>query len=39
VFIGRVLGLLSGVNRSLDSRLDLARIIIPYVMSTVRPGS
>jgi len=38
VFIGRVLGLLSGVNRSLDSRLDLARVIIPYVMNTARPA-
>jgi hypothetical protein len=25
-----VLGLLSGVNRSLDSKLDLARAILPY---------
>ena len=39
VFLGRVLGLLSGVNRSLDSRLDLARVIIPYVMHTVRSES
>ena len=37
VFIGRVLGLLSGVNRSLGSRLDLAQVIIPYVMNTARP--
>jgi predicted unusual protein kinase regulating ubiquinone biosynthesis (AarF/ABC1/UbiB family) len=34
VLLGRVLGLLSGVNRSLDSRLDLARTILPYVMGT-----
>jgi predicted unusual protein kinase regulating ubiquinone biosynthesis (AarF/ABC1/UbiB family) len=39
VFLGRVLGLLSGVNRSLDSRLDLAGVIIPYVMNTARPES
>lgn len=37
VFIGRVLGLLSGVNRSLGSRLDLASVIVPYVMNTARP--
>jgi predicted unusual protein kinase regulating ubiquinone biosynthesis (AarF/ABC1/UbiB family) len=39
VFVARVLGLLSGVNRSLQSRLDLARIIIPYVMNAARPSS
>jgi predicted unusual protein kinase regulating ubiquinone biosynthesis (AarF/ABC1/UbiB family) len=31
VLLARVLGLLSGVNRSLDSRLDLARALLPYV--------
>jgi predicted unusual protein kinase regulating ubiquinone biosynthesis (AarF/ABC1/UbiB family) len=31
VLLGRVVGLLSGVNRSLDSRLDLARALLPYV--------
>ena len=30
VLLGRVVALLSGVNRSLDSRLDLARTILPY---------
>ncbi len=39
VFIGRVLGLLSGVNRSLESRLDLARVIIPCVLNTARTES
>ena len=39
VFIGRLLGLLFGVNRSLESRLDPARVIIPYVMNTARPES
>jgi len=39
VLLGRVLGLLSGVNRSLDARVDLARTIFPYVMGvTPRPG-
>ncbi len=33
VLLGRVVGLLSGVNRSLDSRLDLARALLPYVLS------
>jgi predicted unusual protein kinase regulating ubiquinone biosynthesis (AarF/ABC1/UbiB family) len=31
VLVARVLALLSGVNRSLDSRLDLARTLLPYV--------
>jgi predicted unusual protein kinase regulating ubiquinone biosynthesis (AarF/ABC1/UbiB family) len=30
VLLGRVVALLSGVNRSLDSRLDVARTILPY---------
>jgi predicted unusual protein kinase regulating ubiquinone biosynthesis (AarF/ABC1/UbiB family) len=39
VLLGRVLGLLSGVNRSLDARIDLARTIFPYVMGVApRPG-
>jgi predicted unusual protein kinase regulating ubiquinone biosynthesis (AarF/ABC1/UbiB family) len=36
VLLGRVLGLLSGVNRSLDARIDLARTIFPYVMGLRR---
>ncbi len=36
VLLGRVLGLLSGVNRSLDSRLDLARALLPYVAGSSR---
>jgi predicted unusual protein kinase regulating ubiquinone biosynthesis (AarF/ABC1/UbiB family) len=38
VLLGRVLGLLSGVNRSLEARIDLARTILPYVMG-VRRGT
>jgi predicted unusual protein kinase regulating ubiquinone biosynthesis (AarF/ABC1/UbiB family) len=39
VLLGRVLGLLSGVNRSLEVRIDLARTIFPYVMGvTPRPA-
>ncbi len=36
VLLGRVLGLLSGVNRSLDSKLDLARALLPYVADSAR---
>jgi len=36
VLLGRVLGLLSGVNRSLDARIDLARAIFPHVMGLRR---
>ncbi len=36
VLLGRVLALLSGVNRSLDTRIDLAPIILPYVMGARR---
>jgi len=32
VLLARVVGLLSGVNRSLDSKVDLARTLLPYVM-------
>jgi predicted unusual protein kinase regulating ubiquinone biosynthesis (AarF/ABC1/UbiB family) len=32
VLVGRVLGLLSGVNRTLESRVDLLKTILPYVM-------
>ena len=35
---GRVIGLLSGVNRSLEARIDLARTIFPYVMGVRREG-
>ncbi len=38
VLLGRVIGLLSGVNRSLDARIDLARTIFPYVAG-VRRGT
>jgi hypothetical protein len=39
VLLGRVLGLLSGVNRSLESELDLARTILPYAAGSVGGGS
>jgi len=39
VLLARVLGLLSGVNRSLDARIDLARTIFPHVMGLQRPGT
>ena len=32
VLVGRVLGLLSGVNRTLESRVDLLTTILPYVL-------
>lgn len=32
VLLGRVLGLLSGVSRTLDSEVDLVRTILPYVL-------
>jgi predicted unusual protein kinase regulating ubiquinone biosynthesis (AarF/ABC1/UbiB family) len=38
VLLGRVIALLSGVNRSLDARIDLARSIFPYVMGVRRSG-
>jgi hypothetical protein len=31
--VGRVLGLLSGVNRALEARIDLMATILPYVMT------
>jgi predicted unusual protein kinase regulating ubiquinone biosynthesis (AarF/ABC1/UbiB family) len=34
VLVGRVLGLLSGVNRTLESRVDLMATILPYVMGS-----
>jgi predicted unusual protein kinase regulating ubiquinone biosynthesis (AarF/ABC1/UbiB family) len=34
VLVARVVGLLSGVNRSLGSRLDLAHAILPYAAGT-----
>jgi len=32
LLIGRVLGLLSGLGRTLDSRVDLLRTILPYAL-------
>lgn len=34
VLLGRAIGLLSGVARSLDARLDLLRILLPYTLGT-----
>jgi predicted unusual protein kinase regulating ubiquinone biosynthesis (AarF/ABC1/UbiB family) len=39
VLVGRVLGLLSGVNRTLESRVDLLRTILPYVMGSLKPSA
>ena len=36
VLVGRVLGLLSGVNRTLESRVDLVTTLLPYVMGARR---
>lgn len=40
VLLGRVLGLLSGVSRTLGSRVDLLRTLAPYAMGVLpkRPG-
>lgn len=38
VLLGRVIGLLSGVNRSLEARIDLARTILPWVMGVASRG-
>lgn len=34
VLLGRVLGLLSGVNRSLETKVDLLRTVLPYALSS-----
>jgi predicted unusual protein kinase regulating ubiquinone biosynthesis (AarF/ABC1/UbiB family) len=39
VLLGRVLGLLSGVSRTLGSRVDLLRTLMPYVLGARPPGS
>ena len=38
VLVGRVLGLLSGVNRTLESRIDLMATLLPHVIGT-RPSA
>jgi predicted unusual protein kinase regulating ubiquinone biosynthesis (AarF/ABC1/UbiB family) len=41
VLLGRVIGLLSGVSRTLEAPIDLVQTILPYAMgaqSPVRPG-
>ena len=38
VLLGRVLGLLSGVSRTLGSRVDLLRTLAPYVLGTRPPA-
>jgi predicted unusual protein kinase regulating ubiquinone biosynthesis (AarF/ABC1/UbiB family) len=37
VLLGRVIGLLSGVSRTLEARVDLARAILPYALSPPDP--
>jgi predicted unusual protein kinase regulating ubiquinone biosynthesis (AarF/ABC1/UbiB family) len=37
VLLGRVLGLLSGVNRSLESTVDLLKTILPYATAATSP--
>jgi hypothetical protein len=32
VLLGRVLSLLSGVSRSLESKVDLLPVVLPYVL-------
>jgi predicted unusual protein kinase regulating ubiquinone biosynthesis (AarF/ABC1/UbiB family) len=39
VLLGRVLGLLSGVGRSLGAELDLVEILVPYVMRARTGGA
>jgi aarF domain-containing kinase len=39
VLLGRVLGLLSGVNRSLESKVDLLSTILPHVMGAARASA
>jgi len=36
VLVGRVLGLLSGVNRTLESHVDLLKTILPWVMGPAK---
>jgi predicted unusual protein kinase regulating ubiquinone biosynthesis (AarF/ABC1/UbiB family) len=36
VLLGRVLGLLSGVSRSLEARVDLLRVLAPFAFGTAR---
>jgi predicted unusual protein kinase regulating ubiquinone biosynthesis (AarF/ABC1/UbiB family) len=38
VLLGRVLGLLSGVSRSLESRVDLLPIVLPYAFGAGAPA-
>lgn len=38
VLVGRVVGLLSGLTRSLETRADLVRAILPYALGAPRPS-
>jgi predicted unusual protein kinase regulating ubiquinone biosynthesis (AarF/ABC1/UbiB family) len=38
VLLGRVLGLLSGISRTLGSRVDLLRTLMPYALGQHRPA-
>jgi hypothetical protein len=37
LLLGRVLGLLSGVSRSLESRVDLLPIVLPWALGGATP--
>jgi len=39
VLVGRVLGLLSGVSRSLGAELNLLEIVLPYALGSNAPGA
>jgi len=34
VLVGRVVGLLSGLGRTLDARVDMVRTVLPYALGT-----
>jgi hypothetical protein len=34
VLLGRVVGLLSGLGRSLDAKIDMLKLMLPYALST-----
>ena len=38
VLLGRVVGLLSGIGRSLEARIDMLQTILPYVLKSAQKG-
>ena len=38
VLLGRVVGLLSGLGRSLEARIDMLQTILPYVLKAAQKG-